>query len=101
MELRNWYPEHRSSGSWIVFGSVYGSDRFGDGMSIHTSRVSSLSVKDGRIFITTIHSTYELIIPLPRDFYEFNSPLTEGFLLEFTDSDTAAEIMDRLLKKQT
>lgn len=63
--LENWYM--LKSGSiysspellkWVVYGNVYGSDRFVDGSNIKTSMVEYIKLDKG--FVQTMNTKYEL-----------------------------------------
>ena len=60
-KLKNWFTEKHNN-HVVLFGDVYGdyTSEFTDGTSVRTSYIKDVSEEDGKIFVTTCNSTYEL-----------------------------------------
>jgi len=60
-KLKNWFTEKHNN-HVVLYGDVYEdeSNNFEDGTSIRTSYIKDVSENDGKIFVTTCNSTYEL-----------------------------------------
>ena len=60
-KLKNWFIEKHNN-HVVLYGDVYEDDtsEFTDGTSIRTSYIKDVTEEDGKIFVTTCNSTYEL-----------------------------------------
>jgi len=61
MKLRNWFTEKHND-HVVLYGNVYEDEthNFIDGAIIRTSYIKDVNEEDGKVFVTTCNSTYEL-----------------------------------------
>ena len=61
MTLKNWFTEKHGN-HVVMYGDVYGDETntFTDGTSVRTSYIKDVDEEDGKIFVKTCNSTYEL-----------------------------------------
>lgn len=61
MKLKNWFTEKHDN-HVVLYGDVYGDETstFADGASVRTSYINDVNEENGKIFVKTCNSTYEL-----------------------------------------
>lgn len=61
MKLKNWFTEKHNN-HVVLYGDVYEDEanNFEDGTSVRTSYIKDISEEDGKIFVKTCNSAYEL-----------------------------------------
>lgn len=61
MKLKNWFTDNHDN-HVVLYGDVYGDETstFADGTSVRTSYIKDVNEEDGKIFVKTCNSTYEL-----------------------------------------
>lgn len=61
MTLKNWFTEKHGN-HVVLYGDVYSDETstYTDGTSVRTSYVKDVNDEDGKIFVKTCNSTYEL-----------------------------------------
>lgn len=80
--IKNWFISSYSPNPYrapelcptVIYGNVYGSEKFEDGTFIHTSRIMKYVKEQERIFVKTKNSIYEIRENEMAEEYMVNMP---------------------------